>query len=58
MKSGKMFEGYMGHDSIYTEKEKLVREFLVYKSSDTNNNPTGGKRKVFYKLSPGKRLIS
>jgi len=53
MKSGKMFEGYMGHDSIYTEKEKLVREFPVYKSSDTNNNPTGGKRKVFYKLSPG-----
>lgn len=53
MKSGKMFEGYMGHDSIYTEKEVLVREFPVYKPSDTNNNPTGGKRKVFYKLSPG-----
>lgn len=53
LKPGKTFDGYMGHDSIYAEKEMLVREFPVYKQSDTNNNPTGGKRKVFYKLSPG-----
>ncbi len=53
MKQGMMFEGYMGSDSIYVYNSKLVREFPVYKPKDKNNNPTGGKRKVYYKLTAG-----
>jgi hypothetical protein len=53
MQPGKMFDGYMGHDSIFVEKDMLVRMFPVYKPTDTNNSPTGGKRKVIYKLTPG-----
>ncbi|MBK8549913.1 MAG: hypothetical protein IPL53_02190 [Ignavibacteria bacterium] len=53
VEKGGMFEGYMGHDSIYISDNKLVREFPVYKSSDANSNPTGGRRKIFYTLKPG-----
>jgi hypothetical protein len=53
LKEGKDFFGYMGHDKITTEKDALVREFPVYKQGDTNNNPTGGNQKVFYKLIAG-----
>lgn len=53
MKAGKYFEGYMGFDEISLAKDKLVREFPVYKEKDINANPTGGKRKVLYTLSKG-----
>lgn len=53
MKAGKNFEGYMGHDKITAEKDALVLEFPVYKEKDAKDKPTGGKRKVFYKLSSG-----
>ena len=53
LKEGKDFFGYMGHDKITVEKDALVREFAVYKQGDTNNNPTGGNKKVFYKLIAG-----
>lgn len=53
LKEGKDFFGYMGHDKITAEKDALVREFPVYKQGDTNNNPTGGNKKVFYKLIAG-----
>jgi len=48
------FAGYMGHDSIYITDNKLVREFPVYKTSDANSSPTGGRRKILYALKPGK----
>lgn len=53
LKEGKDFFGYMGHDKIVAEKDALVREFPVYKQGDTNDKPTGGTRKVYYKLSAG-----
>jgi hypothetical protein len=42
--------GYMGHDSIYVNNKQLCREFPIYKPTDYNANPTGGKRKIIYKL--------
>ena len=50
------FEGYMGHDAFTIEGRKLVRVFPVYNKSDTNENPTGGKRKLFYGLYPGEAM--
>jgi len=46
------FQGYMGHDSFKIEGEKLVRIFPVYNKGDTNENPTGGRRKLVYGLYP------
>jgi hypothetical protein len=45
---GGELEGYMGHDKYYFEKGFLIREFPVYKNSDSNAIPTGGTKKVFY----------
>jgi hypothetical protein len=47
------FEGYMGHDTFKIEGRKLVRIFPVYQEEDTNENPTGGRRKLVYGLIPG-----
>jgi heat shock protein HslJ len=47
------FEGYMGHDTFKIEGRKLVRIFPVYQEEDTNENPTGGRRKLLYGLIPG-----
>ncbi len=55
-KEDKMFEGYMGHDTFTIERQKLVRTFPVYKKEDTNQNPTGGKRKLVYSLYPGEAM--
>jgi len=53
LKPGKTFEGYMGRDKFTFEKDRIVREFPVYKESDTMDKPSGGTRKVFYKLTAG-----
>ncbi len=55
-KKDKMFEGYMGHDTFTIEGQKLIRTFPVYKKKDTNQNPTGGKRKLVYGLYPGEAM--
>jgi hypothetical protein len=47
------FERYMGHDTFTIEGRKLVRIFPVYQKGDTNENPTGGRRKLLYGLIPG-----
>jgi len=47
------FEGYMGHDTFKIGERKLLRIFPVYQEGDTNENPTGGRRKLFYNLFPG-----
>lgn len=47
------FDGYMGHDTFTIEGRKLVRIFPVYGKGDTNEKPTGGKRKLVYGLVPG-----
>ncbi len=54
--TNKVFEGYMGHDSFIIENNKLVRTFPVYKKDDTNQNPTGGKRKLIYGLYPDEAM--
>ena len=51
-----LFEGYMGHDSFTIENNKLVRTFPVFNAGDTNENPTGGKRKLIYGLYPGEAM--
>jgi len=53
LKAGKNFDGYMGHDKFTFEKDRIVREFPVYKENDTMDKPSGGTRKVFYKLTAG-----
>ena len=55
-KEGKIFEGYMGHDIFTIEDQKLIRIFPIYNKDDTNQNPTGGKRKLIYDLYPGEAM--
>jgi hypothetical protein len=50
------FEGYMGHDTFKIEGQKLVRIFPIYNKGDTNENPTGGSRKLVYGLYPGEAM--
>jgi len=50
------FDGYMGHDSFGIEAKKLIRTFPVYREGDSNRNPTGGMRKLFYGLYPGEAM--
>jgi hypothetical protein len=50
------FQGYMGHDAFRIEGQKLIRIFPVYKKGDTNENPTGGRRKLVYGLYPGEAM--
>ena len=46
-------EGYMGHDEFSVVENRLVRRFPVYKSKDTNAQPTGGTRQLQYRLEAG-----
>ena len=52
----KNFEGYMGHDVFKIEKRKLIRIFPIYNEGNTNQNPTGGKRKLVYGLYTGEAM--
>jgi hypothetical protein len=49
----KLKNGYMGHDNFSIIHSSLVQEFPVYKEGDANSNPTGGTRRVQYKLLNG-----
>ena len=49
----KLKEGYMGHDRFYVQDSKLVHEFPIYKKTDPNSDPTGGTRRIEYKLVDG-----
>jgi hypothetical protein len=46
-------KGYMGHDTFTLTKDRLVRSFPVYNDKDPNCCPSGGTRKLVYKLVPG-----
>ena len=50
---GGLFEGYMGHDSIYLDEGVLMRKFPIYLEGDPNCCPTGGYKQLGYKLHPG-----
>ena len=45
--------GYMGHDEFAVVETRLARRFPVYRPGDTNSNPTGGLRQLYYVLTPG-----
>lgn len=50
------FKGYMGHDTFKMEDQKLLRTFPIYNEGDSNQNPTGGTRKLVYGLYPGEAM--
>lgn len=47
------YYGYMGHDSIYFENNRMHRKFPVYKEGDANCCPTGGDKTLSYSLKAG-----
>jgi len=49
----KLNKGYMGHDSFLIKESALIQEFPIYKEGDPNSNPTGGVRRIQYKLVNG-----
>ena len=51
--SGKLAQGYMGHDQFNVVETTLVRRFPIYRAGDTNAKPTGGTRQINYKMVPG-----
>ena len=55
-KGDENFKGYMGHDTFKIEDQKLLRTFPIYNEGDTNQNPTGGTRKLVYGLYPGEAM--
>lgn len=44
--------GYMGHDSLWVERDILCRKYPVYRFGDANADPSGGYQMVRYKLQP------
>jgi hypothetical protein len=51
--SGKLAQGYMGHDQFAVVETTLMRRFPIYRPGDTNAKPTGGTRQIGYKLVAG-----
>lgn len=45
--------GYMGHDEFAIVENSFVQRFPVYKPGDVNAKPTGGMRRIQYKLKNG-----
>lgn len=46
-------KGYMGHDRFSINESKLIHEFPIYKENDPNASPSGGTRRIQYKLVNG-----
>jgi len=49
----KLNKGYMGHDTFLINESALIQEFPIYKEGDSNSNPSGGVRRIKYKLVNG-----
>lgn len=45
-------DGYMGHDSLWVERDVLCRRYPVYRPGDANASPTGGAKTKRYQLRP------
>lgn len=43
-------EGYMGHDTFAVTKGAVVQSFPVYRPRDNNAHPSGGERRIQYRL--------
>lgn len=56
--SPEISEGYMGHDVMSVENGQFVNSFPIYKDGDPNAAPSGGTRKVTYKLVDGEACRS
>lgn len=53
LNSGRIFYGYMGHNSFSVENGILIHSFPVYLKDDSNANPTGGAQRIKYELITG-----
>ena len=53
LKQGGDFYGYMGHDSIFAENNRIYRKYPVYRDGDPNCCPTGGEKIISYRLKAG-----
>jgi hypothetical protein len=53
MEKGGLFEGFMGHNNFSLQNNKLINSFPVYKNEDSNAKPTGGNKKIEYRLIAG-----
>jgi hypothetical protein len=42
--------GYMGRDRFSIARDRLVRQFPIYREGDSNASPSGGTRQVQYRL--------
>lgn len=49
----RLSEGYLGHDEFAILGNALERRFPVYRPGDTNTAPSGGIRRVQYRLAKG-----
>ena len=47
------YYGYMGHDSIYVDNNKIYRKYPIYKEGDANCCPSGENKVVGYELQQG-----
>lgn len=45
-----MPQGYMGHDSLWVERNMLCRRFPIYQPGNANAEPSGGFQIMRYKL--------
>lgn len=54
---GGLMEGFMGHNRFFFNKQMVVMEFPIYRENDINNKPTGGTKKIYYKLNHHKFSI-
>lgn len=57
-KPGKLFEGYMGHDTFSLINNTLIRSYPVYSASSTNTAPTGIERQMQYILKEKNGLFT
>jgi len=53
LEKGGLFEGFMGHNKFFLKREKLINSFPVYMKGDSNAKPSGGNRKIEYRLIAG-----
>ena len=53
IQNAKLKNGYMGHDTFLINESALIQEFPIYKEGDPNSKPTGGIRRIQYKLVDG-----
>lgn len=43
-------QGYMGHDSLWVDRDIFCRKYPIYQSGDANAEPSGGFQLVRYRL--------